>query len=256
MVTRELRAVPDPAADRQHGARDERASAVSPGSPDKGAHVGVMQRDGVGQRHPLVPRRRLLRLPPHERLGGRRQHRRRRDAARGAAAVPRRRRQADRAREADRAGWRAGPSTWPTAATPSRASSSTTCRASSRASTTAAPASSTGTAGSPAATARGLGGAFNSIAHVDNTTGKRKLYELPAGDATSEPVFVPRAADAAEGDGWLLATVWRAAREPQRSRGVQCHRGRPRTGCNGGTCEPRAVRLARQLGADGSLSAD
>jgi len=62
-----------------------------------------------------------------------------------------------------------------------------------------------------AATARGLGGAFNSIAHVDNTTGKRKLYELPAGDATSEPVFVPRAADAPEGDGWLLATIWRAA---------------------------------------------
>ncbi len=32
-----------------------------------------------------------------------------------------------------------------------------------------------------AATARGLGGAFNSIAHVDNTTGMRKLYELPSG---------------------------------------------------------------------------
>jgi len=55
------------------------------------------------------------------------------------------------------------------------------------------------------------GGAFNSIAHVDNTTRKRKLYELPIGDATSEPVFVPRSADAPEGDGWLLATIWRAA---------------------------------------------
>jgi carotenoid cleavage dioxygenase-like enzyme len=62
-----------------------------------------------------------------------------------------------------------------------------------------------------AATVRGLGGAFNSIAHVDNTTSRRKLYELPSGDATSEPVFVPRATDVAEGDGWLLATVWRAA---------------------------------------------
>jgi carotenoid cleavage dioxygenase-like enzyme len=61
-----------------------------------------------------------------------------------------------------------------------------------------------------AATARGLGGAFNTIAHVDNATGKRKLYELANGDATSEPVFVPRAADAPEGDGWLLATIWRA----------------------------------------------
>ncbi len=52
---------------------------------------------------------------------------------------------------------------------------------------------------------------FNSVAHVDNTTGRRRHYELPGGDATSEPVFVPRSVDAAEGDGWLLATVWRAA---------------------------------------------
>ena len=62
-----------------------------------------------------------------------------------------------------------------------------------------------------AVTARGAGGAFDSIAHVDNRTGVRKLYALPNGDATSEPVFVPRAANSAEGDGWLLATVWRAA---------------------------------------------
>jgi carotenoid cleavage dioxygenase len=62
-----------------------------------------------------------------------------------------------------------------------------------------------------AATASGLSGAFNSIAHVDNTTGARGVYTLPTGDATSEPVFVPRLADAPEGDGWLLATVWRAA---------------------------------------------
>jgi carotenoid cleavage dioxygenase-like enzyme len=62
-----------------------------------------------------------------------------------------------------------------------------------------------------AATGSGAGGAFNGIAHVDNVTGQRKLYELPRGDATSEPVFVPRAHDSAEGDGWLLATVWRAA---------------------------------------------
>lgn len=52
---------------------------------------------------------------------------------------------------------------------------------------------------------------FTGIAHFDNTTGTRRLYELPAGDATSEPVFVPRAPDAAEGDGWLLSTIWRAA---------------------------------------------
>ena len=30
-----------------------------------------------------------------------------------------------------------------------------------------------------------------------------------AGDTISEPVFVARGNDAAEGDGWLLAVVWR-----------------------------------------------
>jgi carotenoid cleavage dioxygenase len=60
-------------------------------------------------------------------------------------------------------------------------------------------------------TASAAGGMFNSIEHVDNITGLRRLYELPGGDATSEPVFIHRSVDAAEGDGWLLATVWRAA---------------------------------------------
>ena len=55
------------------------------------------------------------------------------------------------------------------------------------------------------------GGMFDGIAHVDNTTCARKLHVLPAGDATSEPVFVPRAPDAQEGDGWLLAVLWRGA---------------------------------------------
>ena len=49
------------------------------------------------------------------------------------------------------------------------------------------------------------------IAHLDLQTGKRQLYELSGGDLTSEPVFVPRSADAPEGDGWLTAVVWRAA---------------------------------------------
>ena len=35
------------------------------------------------------------------------------------------------------------------------------------------------------------------------------LYAAPAGDHFSEPVFVPRAVDAPEGDGWLLATLYR-----------------------------------------------
>jgi carotenoid cleavage dioxygenase len=34
---------------------------------------------------------------------------------------------------------------------------------------------------------------------------------FPAPEVVSEGVFVPRAPDAEEGDGWLLATVWRSA---------------------------------------------
>ena len=52
-------------------------------------------------------------------------------------------------------------------------------------------------------------GGFDGLAHRDGTTGKRSAYFLPKGDATSEPVFVPRAANAQEGDGWLLAVIWR-----------------------------------------------
>jgi len=52
---------------------------------------------------------------------------------------------------------------------------------------------------------------MNAIAHLDLQTGKRQLHELDGGDATSEPVFVPRSADAPEGDGWLTAVVFRAA---------------------------------------------
>ncbi|MDW3688552.1 carotenoid oxygenase family protein [Cupriavidus sp. CV2] len=54
-------------------------------------------------------------------------------------------------------------------------------------------------------------GGYDSLAHLDMRSGKRATYQLPAGDAFSEPVFVPRAADSAEGDGWLLATVYRGA---------------------------------------------
>ena len=54
---------------------------------------------------------------------------------------------------------------------------------------------------------------LDSVAHIDHATGKRSLHVLPEGDKISEPVFVPRAADAAEGDGWLLATVYRGAED-------------------------------------------
>ena len=39
---------------------------------------------------------------------------------------------------------------------------------------------------------------------------RRGKYHLPAGDTISEPVFVERGKDAAEGDGWLLAVIYRA----------------------------------------------
>ena len=52
---------------------------------------------------------------------------------------------------------------------------------------------------------------FDAIAHIDLATGQRVQHELPAGDATGEPVFVPRSADSSEGDGWLLAVIHRAA---------------------------------------------
>jgi carotenoid cleavage dioxygenase len=52
---------------------------------------------------------------------------------------------------------------------------------------------------------------FGAIVHVDHQTGARARFDLPEGDGASEPVFVPRGPSAAEGDGWLLLTVYRAA---------------------------------------------
>src|SRR4029077_19117416 len=53
-------------------------------------------------------------------------------------------------------------------------------------------------------------GALSGIAHVDGAGKRLGKYHLPAGDTISEPVFVERGKDTAEGDGWLLAVVWRA----------------------------------------------
>jgi carotenoid cleavage dioxygenase-like enzyme len=50
---------------------------------------------------------------------------------------------------------------------------------------------------------------FDSIVWMDFQAGGRAIFGLPDGDATSEAVFVPRGPNAAEGDGWLLAVVWR-----------------------------------------------
>jgi carotenoid cleavage dioxygenase len=52
---------------------------------------------------------------------------------------------------------------------------------------------------------------FDSVVWMDFQAGRPSVHMLPAGDATSEAVFVPRGPHAAEGDGWLLAVVWRGA---------------------------------------------
>jgi carotenoid cleavage dioxygenase len=51
------------------------------------------------------------------------------------------------------------------------------------------------------------------LAHLDFATGRRQVFAFADGDAPSEPVFVPRNAEAAEGDGWITAVVWRAAED-------------------------------------------
>ncbi|WP_419728260.1 carotenoid oxygenase family protein [Lichenicola sp.] len=54
---------------------------------------------------------------------------------------------------------------------------------------------------------------LDTICHRDEHTGREALFVAPAGDTLSEPVFVPRAPDAGEGDGWLLAVQYRAAED-------------------------------------------
>ncbi len=51
-------------------------------------------------------------------------------------------------------------------------------------------------------------GGFNGIGRIDHHTGKLDIYDVGAGCATNEPIFVPRSDDATEGDGYLLANVY------------------------------------------------
>ncbi|HEY3890121.1 MAG TPA: carotenoid oxygenase family protein [Caulobacteraceae bacterium] len=54
---------------------------------------------------------------------------------------------------------------------------------------------------------------FDSVAHIDLKTGRRQVYDFGSGDSPGEPIFIPRAADATEGDGWVIAVVYRAAED-------------------------------------------
>ena len=48
------------------------------------------------------------------------------------------------------------------------------------------------------------------ITHYDLAKGSNVTYTAGEDDRFGEPVFVPRSADAAEGDGWILATIYRS----------------------------------------------
>jgi carotenoid cleavage dioxygenase-like enzyme len=61
--------------------------------------------------------------------------------------------------------------------------------------------------GSTSASAGRLDG-FDALFRYDLSSGRRDAYVIGAHAFAGEPVFVPRAADAAEGDGYLLSLVW------------------------------------------------
>jgi carotenoid cleavage dioxygenase-like enzyme len=50
---------------------------------------------------------------------------------------------------------------------------------------------------------------FSRIVHIDHATREVESYELAVPDCTSEPVFVASSSDSPEGDGWILAVVYR-----------------------------------------------
>lgn len=49
---------------------------------------------------------------------------------------------------------------------------------------------------------------FGSLVRYDTTTGSRETVSFGPGREAGEVVFVPRSADAAEGDGWFLTLVY------------------------------------------------
>ncbi len=49
------------------------------------------------------------------------------------------------------------------------------------------------------------------LAHIDLKTRNTVLWQPPLGDYCGEPIFVPRDAKAAEGDGWILSVIFRGA---------------------------------------------
>ena len=56
---------------------------------------------------------------------------------------------------------------------------------------------------------RGDKGLFHEIIHIDLDSGSTRTWDAGVGNGVSEPVFVPACGGAAEGVGWLLATVYK-----------------------------------------------
>ncbi len=56
-------------------------------------------------------------------------------------------------------------------------------------------------------------GGFNGIGRRDHQRGHTDIYDVGAGCATNEPIFVPASDAAAEGEGYLLANVYDANRQ-------------------------------------------
>jgi carotenoid cleavage dioxygenase len=56
-------------------------------------------------------------------------------------------------------------------------------------------------------------GDFDAIVHFDLGTGRRRVWNAGEHSFVAEPIFVPRAAGAEEGDGFLVLPVYRAAED-------------------------------------------
>jgi carotenoid cleavage dioxygenase len=65
----------------------------------------------------------------------------------------------------------------------------------------------------PRDSANDAGGIWSSLVRYDRRGGASVYHELPPGCWTGEPVFVPRAADAAEDDGFVLAMIYDGPRD-------------------------------------------
>jgi all-trans-8'-apo-beta-carotenal 15,15'-oxygenase len=57
---------------------------------------------------------------------------------------------------------------------------------------------------------------FGSLIKVDHRTGASTRHDFGAGHVAGEPIFVPRAPDSGEDDGWLLTVVYSAAEHRSR----------------------------------------